>query len=101
MDDPANTTRPNRNGIYPSVRGTALPSALKPGDGDTLTDAQGVPFTQDNRQEHDSENAPVGIDATPKRESGAGVDINSADMPDNGILEVHDDDDDILDQDKS
>jgi hypothetical protein len=80
-----------------TVKGIARPSRLKPGDDGVLSDPGGVPFTQDNRQEHGSENMPVGLDTTPRRGSGASVDIDSAEMPDDGVIEVHDDDDDILD----
>ena len=76
-------------------KGIARDSVLKPGE-DHLTDAAGVPFTADNRDRHGSENAPTGVDATPKRFSGAGVDIDSTDMPEDGVIAVHDTDEDIL-----
>ena len=77
-------------------KGTARDSVLKPGE-DHLTDAAGVPFTADNRDRHGSEYAPTGIDATPKRFSGAGVDIDSTDMPEDGVFAVHDTDEELLD----
>ena len=39
---------------------------------------------------------PVDIEPVPKDAPGAALDVR--DMPDNGVVEIHDDDQDILDQ---
>ncbi|ESQ82557.1 hypothetical protein AEAC466_16965 [Asticcacaulis sp. AC466] len=77
------------------AKGVAMPSIIKPGDTE-LTDAKGVPFTSETRDQHGADTVPTGIDDTPKPYSGAGVDIDSTDMPDDGVIAVHDTDDDLL-----
>jgi hypothetical protein len=83
-----------------TAKGIATPSAIKPGDTE-LTDAAGVPFTTANRDQHGAESAPTGIDDTPHPYSGAGVDIDSTDMPDDGVIAVHDTDEDLLEEEQS
>ncbi len=77
-------------------KGTARDSVLKPGE-TTLSDASGLPFTADNREQHGSEYVPTGIDDTHKVYSGAALDIDAADMPEDGVVAVHDTDEDLLD----
>ncbi|MFT4074288.1 MAG: hypothetical protein QM647_02070 [Asticcacaulis sp.] len=76
-------------------KGLARDSVLKPGE-TILSDASGVPFTPENRDRHASEYAPTGIDDTPRLYSGAALDIDSRQMPDDGVVEVHDTDEDLL-----
>ena len=76
-------------------KGVARDSVLKPGE-TVLSDADGVPFTAENREAHSSENAPTGIDDTHHLHSGAAFDIDAADMPEDGVVEVHDSDEDLL-----
>jgi hypothetical protein len=77
-------------------KGLARDSVLKPGK-DHLTDAAGVPFTADDRDQHGSESAPTGVDVTHHLNSGAALDVDAADMPDAGVVAVHDTDEDLLD----
>ena len=77
-------------------KGMARDSVLKPGE-TVLSDADGVPFTAENRETHGSENAPTGVDVTHHLHSGAAFDIDAADMPDEGVVAVHDTDEDLLD----
>jgi len=76
-------------------KGLACDSVLKPGE-TTLTDAAGLPFTADNRERHGSEYVPTGIDDAHRLYSGAALDIDAADMPENGVVAVHDTDEDLL-----
>jgi hypothetical protein len=76
-------------------KGVARDSVLKPGE-TVLSDASGLPFTAENREQHGSEYAPTGIDDTHKIYSGAALDIDAADMPEDGVVEVHDSDEDLL-----
>jgi hypothetical protein len=76
-------------------KGVARDSVLKPGE-TTLSDANGLPFTAENREQHGSEYVPTGIDDTHKVYSGAALDIDAADMPDDGVVAVHDTDEDLL-----
>lgn len=77
-------------------KGLARDSVLKPGE-TTLSDAGGLPFTAANRAQHGSEYMPTGIDDTPRLYSGAALDIDSREMPDDGVVAVHDTDEDLLD----
>jgi|GEM_PF-1256980 len=77
-------------------KGLARDSVLKPGE-TTLTDAAGLPFTAENREKHGSEYVPTGIDDAHRVYSGAALDIDAADMPDDGAVAVHDTDEDLLD----
>ncbi len=77
-------------------KGVARDSVLKPGE-TTLSDASGLPFTAENREQHGSEYAPTGIDDSHKVFSGAALDIDAADMPDDGVVAVHDSDEELLD----
>ena len=77
-------------------KGMARDSVLKPGE-TTLTDAGGLPFTAENRDQHGSEYVPTGIDAAHHLHSGAALDIDAADMPEDGVVAVHDTDEDLLD----
>ena len=77
-------------------KGTARDSILKPGE-TILTDAAGLPFTAENREQHGSEYVPTGIDDAHKLHSGAALDIDAADMPEDGVVAVHDSDKDLLD----
>ena len=77
-------------------KGVARDSVLKPGE-TTLSDASGLPFTAENREQHGAEYVPTGIDDAHKAYSGAALDIDAADMPDDGVVAVHDSDEDLLD----
>ena len=44
---------------------------------------------------------PVDIEPVPRDAAGAAIDIRSDTMPDDGIVVVHDDDDEILDAEKA
>lgn len=77
-------------------KGLARDSVLKPGE-TILTDAGGLPFTPENREQHGSEYVPTGIDDSHHLHSGAALDIDAADMPEDGMVAVHDSDDDLLD----
>ena len=77
-------------------KGLARDSVLKPGE-TTLSDASGLPFTAENREQHGSEYVPTGIDDTHKIYSGAAFDIDSREMPDDGVVAVHDTDEELLD----
>ena len=44
---------------------------------------------------------PVDIEPVPRDAAGAAIDIRSDAMPDDGIVVVHDDDDEILDAEKA
>ena len=76
-------------------KGMARDSALKPGE-TVLSDAAGVPFTAENRDQHGSEYMPTGVDVTHHLHSGAALDIDAADMPEDGVVAVHDSDEDLL-----
>ena len=76
-------------------KGMARDSVLKPVE-TVLSDAAGLPFTAENREAHGSENAPTGIDDTHHLHSGAALDIDAADMPEDGVVAVHDTDEDLL-----
>jgi hypothetical protein len=82
--------------IVTTSKGLARDSVLKPGE-TTLSDASGLPFTAENREQHGSEYVPTGIDDAHKVYSGAAPDIDAADMPDDGVIAVHDTDEDLLD----
>ena len=77
-------------------KGRARDSVLKPGE-TTLSDAGGLPFTAENREQHGSEYVPTGIDDAHQVHSGAALDIDAADMPDEGVVAIHDSDEDLLD----
>jgi hypothetical protein len=76
-------------------KGVARDSVLKPGE-TVLSDASGLPFTVENRDRHGSEYAPTGIDDAPRLYSGAALDIDSSEMPDDGVVAIHDTDEDLL-----
>jgi hypothetical protein len=76
-------------------KGLARDSVLKPGE-TILSDGSGLPFTAENRDKHGSEYTPTGIDDAHKVYSGAALDIDAADMPDDGVVAVHDMDEELL-----
>ena len=72
---------------------------------DTVNRAQGVGadkrhITQGDPTGHRTQNTSPTEQLKPQVRSGAGVDIDSARMPADGVLEVHDSDDDILNEEK-